>query len=234
MESVIAALKDTPIPTILVVAGIVFLLLAIAGQLVGRIAVAPERQRWAALIGGGLLAIGLALHIVPQLRGISPVTEKVSPSQPSGPTAKEPTQQLPDDKLPTPQSPSPMPQSSAQASTEEKEPNNTLESATLITEGATVRGSIATKEDRDYFTFNASSTKTRVILRKQFHAAVDVYNHVEQRLEHTNALYDQSITLSFKSTPGSIYYIVVKSAASGGLPVSGPVSGDYELIVRKE
>jgi hypothetical protein len=43
MESAIAALKDTPIPTILVIAGIVFLLLAIAGQLAGRIAVPPER-----------------------------------------------------------------------------------------------------------------------------------------------------------------------------------------------
>ena len=52
MESVIAALKDTPIPTILVIAGIAFLLLAIAGQLAGRIVVAPERQRWAAIIGG--------------------------------------------------------------------------------------------------------------------------------------------------------------------------------------
>jgi hypothetical protein len=52
MESVIAVLKDTPIPTILVIAGIAFLLLAIAGQLAGRIVVAPERQRWAAIIGG--------------------------------------------------------------------------------------------------------------------------------------------------------------------------------------
>lgn len=42
MESVVAALKDMPIPTILVIAGIVFLLLPIAGQLAGRIAVARE------------------------------------------------------------------------------------------------------------------------------------------------------------------------------------------------
>jgi hypothetical protein len=53
MESIIGALKDTPIPTILVVAGIVFLVLAVAGQLAGRIVVVPERQRWAALTGGG-------------------------------------------------------------------------------------------------------------------------------------------------------------------------------------
>jgi hypothetical protein len=50
MDSVIATLKDTPVPTILVVAGIVFLLLSIAGQLAGRIAVPPERQRQAAIL----------------------------------------------------------------------------------------------------------------------------------------------------------------------------------------
>ena len=92
MESVVAALKDTPIPTILVIAGIAFLLLAIAGQVAGRIAVAPERQRWAALIGGGLLTIGLALHIVPllQSRLTDPPIEKVPASGPPTPPAKEP------------------------------------------------------------------------------------------------------------------------------------------------
>jgi hypothetical protein len=65
INAFIAALKDTPIPTILVVAGIVFLLLSIAGQLAGRIVVPPERQREAAIIGGFLLVVGVALHIAP-------------------------------------------------------------------------------------------------------------------------------------------------------------------------
>jgi hypothetical protein len=77
-----------------VVAGIVFLLLAIAGQLAGRIVVAPERQRWAALIGGGLLVIGVALHIVPQLR-VTPPTGRSPTPQPSTPTVKEPLPQPP-------------------------------------------------------------------------------------------------------------------------------------------
>jgi hypothetical protein len=97
MESIITALKDTPIPTIMVVAGIVFLLLAVAGQLAGRIVVAPERQRWAAIIGGGLLVIGLALHIAPQLKERFPVTKGVSTSQPS--TSKDSPVPLP----PTPE-----------------------------------------------------------------------------------------------------------------------------------
>jgi hypothetical protein len=45
MESVLAALKETPIPTILVLGGILFLLLSMVGQLVGHVTVPPERQR---------------------------------------------------------------------------------------------------------------------------------------------------------------------------------------------
>ncbi len=65
MGDFFVALKDTPIPTILVVAGIVFLLLSIAGQLAGRINVPPERQRQAAIIGGLLLVVGVVLHVAP-------------------------------------------------------------------------------------------------------------------------------------------------------------------------
>jgi hypothetical protein len=100
MESVVAALKDTPIPTILVIAGIAFLLLSIAGQLAGRIAVAPERQRWAAVIGGVLLIAGIALYVVPQAK----VTLS-EPTPPSQPPPKEPSRQ----PSPTPSPIQPLP-----------------------------------------------------------------------------------------------------------------------------
>jgi hypothetical protein len=89
MESVLAALKETPIPTILVVAGIAFLLLSIAGQLAGRIAVAPERQRWAAVMGGILLVFGVALYVVPPARLIPPRPPEVLPPTRSEPATKE-------------------------------------------------------------------------------------------------------------------------------------------------
>jgi hypothetical protein len=54
----------------MVVAGIAFLLLSIAGQLAGRIAVPPERQWWAAVVGSILLVAGVALYIVPPARMI--------------------------------------------------------------------------------------------------------------------------------------------------------------------
>jgi hypothetical protein len=85
MESVLAALEDTPIPTILVIAGIVFLLLSIAGQLAGRITVPPERQRQATIIGCLLVVVGVALHVIP------PRLISLEPQSTSSPTSPKPT-----------------------------------------------------------------------------------------------------------------------------------------------
>jgi hypothetical protein len=98
MDSMIAALKDTPVPTILVVAGIAFLLLSIAGQLAGRIAVPPERQRQAAIIGGLLVVVGIALHVAPPLK---------SPSKPPEVPRTPPPEPPPEKKLPSPPSQTP-------------------------------------------------------------------------------------------------------------------------------
>lgn len=93
---ILKALKDTPLPTILVVAGIVFLLLAIADQLVGKIAVPPERQRQATIIGCLLLMVGIALHVAPLL-GIPPTPSDVKPvlspgkKEPSSPSQTPPS-----------------------------------------------------------------------------------------------------------------------------------------------
>jgi hypothetical protein len=224
MESVLAALKDTPIPTILVIAGIVFLLLAIAGQLAGRIVVAPERQRWAAIIGSVLLAAGVVLYVVPQGRPASPQTEGVPTSRPSPPPATQQPSRLSGGSSST-QPPPPTP-GLVQASAEEQEPNDDISSATLITEGTTVRGALATKKDRDFFKFNASGTKTRIILRKQFSAAVDVYDHVEKQIASGRELYDKTISFSFESNPGETYYVLVKSRLDE--------HGEYQLVVQKE
>jgi hypothetical protein len=107
MDSIITALKDTPIPTILVVAGIVFLLLAIAGQLAGRIAVPPERQRQAAIIGCLLLVVGVALHVAPLLRNL-PKSPEVPPApQPERRPGTTPSSSTPEAPPSTPASPPP-------------------------------------------------------------------------------------------------------------------------------
>lgn len=119
-----------------------------------------------------------------------------------------------------------MPESPAQAATEEKEPNDSITAANLIPEGTTIRSSIAIREDQDCFKFIASSTNTRIIIRKQVNMKVDVYDHLENRVASQTEASDKTITLSFKSTPGSTYHIVVNPFFSKG--------SDYELTVRKE
>ncbi len=93
MIQIITALKDTPVPTILIVGGLLFLLLAITSRFVGRIEVSPTRQKWAGLIGVFLLLAGLFLYIVPSATASStptiPSTPTLTPTPtptPTGPT----------------------------------------------------------------------------------------------------------------------------------------------------
>jgi len=64
MQELLNAIKDTSIPTILVVSGILFLLLSVADQLAGKISINPARQRVAAAIGGALIILGIGVHIL--------------------------------------------------------------------------------------------------------------------------------------------------------------------------
>lgn len=68
MSEVVAVLKDAPIPTLLVVGGMVFLVLAVAGPIAGKIEIPPERQKWAGGIGTILLISGLVLYLLPNTR----------------------------------------------------------------------------------------------------------------------------------------------------------------------
>lgn len=65
MDDLLGAIKGTPLPTVLVVAGIVFWVLAIAGSIAGKIRVRPGRQRAAELVGTVLIVLGLLLYVAP-------------------------------------------------------------------------------------------------------------------------------------------------------------------------
>jgi tetratricopeptide (TPR) repeat protein len=58
-------LQDTNISTILVVAGIIFILLAIAGGFSGKVKIPKQRQKWTGMLGAILLLAGLTLFVVP-------------------------------------------------------------------------------------------------------------------------------------------------------------------------
>lgn len=65
MDTLIAVLKDTPIPTILVISGIIFLFLALAGSVAGKLEMPPARQKWSAMVSFILLTAGMLLYITP-------------------------------------------------------------------------------------------------------------------------------------------------------------------------
>lgn len=65
MDELVSTLQKTPLPTILVVGGIIFLLLSISGGFAGKINILPNRQKMAGLIGGALLACGLTIYLIP-------------------------------------------------------------------------------------------------------------------------------------------------------------------------
>ena len=65
MSDVISAIANTPIPTILIVAGIVFLLLAIADKIYGEIRVSASRRKQALIVGVILLLVGLLVQLAP-------------------------------------------------------------------------------------------------------------------------------------------------------------------------
>ncbi len=63
MEKIIIEIARTPLPTILVMAGILFLFLAIVGKLGTGTVISPERQKAAQILGSLLLLGGVILYI---------------------------------------------------------------------------------------------------------------------------------------------------------------------------
>ena len=64
----LAVVKDTPIPTVLVVGGLIFLVLAVVTQVGGKIKVASKRQNLSIVIGIILLLLGIGLYLVPNAK----------------------------------------------------------------------------------------------------------------------------------------------------------------------
>ena len=62
METLIKAIQSTPIPTILIVAGLFIIVLAFVTKIGGIIEVSPEQKKWALPTGLLLLSIGLVLN----------------------------------------------------------------------------------------------------------------------------------------------------------------------------
>jgi len=74
-------LEKTPVPAVLVIAGLIFLLLSMAGKLAGQIEIPESRQTIAGAIGIVLLCSGIFLYVLPEIGNLSPsVTVTPMPS----------------------------------------------------------------------------------------------------------------------------------------------------------
>ena len=74
------SIAETPVPTILVIAGIVFLFLAVGGQIGAKIVADKIKQKQAGMLGIVLLAIGLAFYWLggPQTSEPVPVEQEMT------------------------------------------------------------------------------------------------------------------------------------------------------------
>ncbi len=92
MQGLVDALTKTPLPTILVVAGIVFLFLAIGGQLGARVSTKQLQPAYAAALGAILLAIGIYLQLVSTRQNATAESKRSEAFHPTPAAAETPRQ----------------------------------------------------------------------------------------------------------------------------------------------
>jgi uncharacterized protein YecT (DUF1311 family) len=117
VNDLLSTLSHTPLPTILVVAGIMFWILAIAGSVAGKITVEPGKQETAGLVGTAFIALGLILIFAPGPANQSEPaattkttqTPEPRPAQTTGPPTVEKKAELPPPAKSDPTSTRPSP-----------------------------------------------------------------------------------------------------------------------------
>ena len=69
MNEIVQAITETPIPTILVLAGVLFLLMSVADRVSAHLTIPESRKKQAMLLGLMMLAGGVALNVLPGVSG---------------------------------------------------------------------------------------------------------------------------------------------------------------------
>lgn len=120
---------------------------------------------------------------------------------------------------------------------EEKEPNDLIGNANIITLGTTVNGKIKKGNEFDIFRFTAPESEkgVRIIIRQTHTSGFDIefaiYDHTETKLKHISGSYRKTISLPFETEPGQNYYIYLDCRNSS---CSRSANLDYALLVRAE
>ncbi len=104
MLDLLSSLAKTPLPTLLCIAGVLFLLLSVSGGLSGKIQIPAAKQKTTAFIGAALLIVGLVIYLAP--RKESPMFTGDNPPIKEGKIDSQPEEPAPfEDKTPKTQTP---------------------------------------------------------------------------------------------------------------------------------
>ncbi len=225
MDKLLTGVLTAPIATIFIISGIIFLFISVVGNISGKIEPSVKSRIASGIFGLIFIFTGLMIHLNQEEPKIPIVTssEKIKADSLT--------------KAPQIKDSSKVNMVSEQAilvlNIVDKEPNDYITNANFIALGTTIRGAIATEKDRDFYKFEALSSKTRVILRKLsragFVAQLEVYDAVENKIKTAYQYDDTPVTLSFKSVMGATYYVVIESSYEDHYH-----NGEYELVVQKE
>lgn len=224
MDKLLTGVLTAPIATVFIISGIIFLFIAVIGNISGKIEPSVKSRIASGILGLIFIFMGLIIH----LNQDEPQTPKVTSTDQTKPEYSKKVTPIKASSGVTKTKKSDI----VISATAEEESGDNITGAKFISVGTSIRGNIATEKDRDFYKFEALSDKTRVILRKLsrggFHAYLDIYDAVENKIKSENAGDDISVTLAFKSEVGSVFFIVIKSYPYGY------ENGDYELVVKIE
>ena len=184
MDEIVKGIFTAPLATVFVIAGVIFLLVAVVGNISGKIEPGAKGRVISGILGLAFIVIGLSMHFTPKTidTRVSPAT---TPEQKNVDQVTEVPRKLTTREAAEAPSNAPI----SVPSTQEKEPNELSHSATPIELGSTIRGRISTDQDRDMFKFHTGTqpaSKIRVILRKSsvegFWAFLTVLTRLSGRL----------------------------------------------------
>jgi hypothetical protein len=236
MGEAIRGLLAAPVAIIFILAGIVFLLIAVVGNISGKIEPGARGRLASALLGAVLLVSGLALHFHERSNAqddrsrADSAAPPSSSDRPAGPAATAPSAYAAAANAAEPAAPRAS-SGSAGALTREHEPNDQVSQANAVAFGGSIEGKLASQNDRDMFVFTAAADQSRVILRKRsvqgFLGQLDVYDSDEKRIKTETASATEGISVGFPTLPGSTYLVAVQT-------FGGSAGGEYELVTRGE
>jgi hypothetical protein len=233
METLVSALKHTPIPTIFVISGIFFLILAVADQIAGKVVIDPSRRRSAVVIGLFLLVVGVALQFVPRSRSsLAASSPGVSDSIPTG--AGSPGSSTAGAKSSGPQLLRPGPA----AHTGGAAFNDSIESAKSVEIPSTTHEKHKSVGDKQYFKFSTADqppAKIRILLRdldrsNDTYPALIVFDPDDREIFNDWSVGSGNLVFTFSLKTNATYFILARQREK-----SAPrVPAEYDIVIEAE